>query len=268
MQWPERFEERLHIIAHGERFDVDAFLEKSKLRPDFVWRREAPETSGVEFFLGDGRVMSQAEQERIAVEYMKMHHDELLATAGLPGADAFILGLVYIAKLGGGATGAALDWPRELMLKAAEIGITPIHYVTYDFPKQPADEPYACFFLAGHFDPEQLTLRLGISPTETARVGDPIDSRGIRRKNSFWKLRSRLGPSASVDLHVMDVLDQLDKNRVAVEQIGREMEGIVEIVGLSKDYLPPISLDPEVLARIAAYGLRLDVMARSYYDSP
>jgi hypothetical protein len=71
-----------------------------------------------------------------------------------------------------------------------------------------------------------------------------------------------------VDLHVIDVLDQLDTNKVAVEQISREIEGIVEIVGLSKDYAPPISLDPEVLARIAAYGFRLDVMARSYYDSP
>jgi hypothetical protein len=36
MKWPERFEERLHIFAHGETFDVDAFLEKSTLRPDFV----------------------------------------------------------------------------------------------------------------------------------------------------------------------------------------------------------------------------------------
>jgi hypothetical protein len=149
MQWPERFEERFHMIAHGKRFDLDAFLAKSILRPDFVWQRDAPVTSGVEFFLGDGRVMGQAEQERIAVEYMKVHRDELRTIAGPPGVDAFILGLVYIAKLGDGATGAALGWPRELMLKAAEIGITPIHYVTYDFPKQPDDEPYACFFLAG-----------------------------------------------------------------------------------------------------------------------
>jgi hypothetical protein len=67
MLWPERFEERLHIIAHGERFDVDAFLGKSTLRPDFVWRREAPVTSGVEFFLGDGRAIGLRDQENLAI---------------------------------------------------------------------------------------------------------------------------------------------------------------------------------------------------------
>jgi hypothetical protein len=90
MLWPERFEERLHIIAHGERFDVDAFLGKSTLRPDFVWRREAPVTSGVEFFLGDGRAIGLRDQENLAIMYLKAHRDELRAIAKFPGVDAFI----------------------------------------------------------------------------------------------------------------------------------------------------------------------------------
>src|SRR6266700_7321800 len=113
MLWPERFEERLHIIAHGERFDIDAFLGKSTLRPDFVWRREAPVTSGVEFFLGDGRAIGLRDQENLAIMYLKAHRDELRAIAKFPGVDAFILGLVYIATLDGSATGMAGLGPRS-----------------------------------------------------------------------------------------------------------------------------------------------------------
>ncbi len=136
MLWPERFEERLHIIAHGERFDIDAFLGKSTLRPDFVWRREAPVTSGVEFFLGDGRAIGLRDQENLAIMYLKAHRDELRAIAKFPGVDAFILGLVYIAKLEDHIFGAALHWSRELMLPALDTGITPIHYIKYDPPKR------------------------------------------------------------------------------------------------------------------------------------
>jgi len=136
MLWPERFEERLHIIAHGERFDVGAFLGKPTLRPDFVWRREAPVTSGVEFFLGDGRAIGLRDQENLVIMYLKAHRDELRAIAKFPGVDAFILGLVYIAKLEDHIFGAALHWSRELMLPALDTGITPIHYIKYDRPKR------------------------------------------------------------------------------------------------------------------------------------
>jgi hypothetical protein len=137
MEWPERFEERLHILVHGEAFDVDAFLANSTLRPDFVWRRKAPVTGGMEFFLGDGRAIRLRDQENIAIAYLRAHRDELRAVAAFPGVDAFILGLVYIAKLEEGATGVALDWPPELMQSALDVGITPIHYVTYDRPSKP-----------------------------------------------------------------------------------------------------------------------------------
>jgi hypothetical protein len=55
--WPELFSERVHVIAQGERFEVDGFLVQSILRPVFVWRRGAPLTSDVEVFLGDGRAL-------------------------------------------------------------------------------------------------------------------------------------------------------------------------------------------------------------------
>jgi hypothetical protein len=96
--WPDRFSERFHIFAHGETFDVDAFLATSTIHPDYVWRRAPRETSGIEIFLGDGREIRLVDQEDIAISYLKTHRDELRALAQFPGVDTFILGLVLICK--------------------------------------------------------------------------------------------------------------------------------------------------------------------------
>jgi hypothetical protein len=259
MEWPERFEERLHILAHGETLDVDAFLANSTLRPDFVWRRKAPVTSGVEFFLGDGRALRLCDQENIAITYLRAHRDQLRAIAAFPGVDAFILGLVYIAKLEEGVTGGALDWPANLMQSALDVGITPIHYITYDRPSKPEQEPYAYFCVAGAFEPDEITRRVGVKPAEIARAGDSIGSTQIKRRNSLWALYSRLQSSGDLDQHVRDVLDQLDTSRSAFAELSRELGGIIVIVGFSRDYAPAISLEQETVGRLAQYALRLDV---------
>jgi hypothetical protein len=259
MVWPERYEERLHILAHGETLDVDALLANSKLRPDFVWRREAPTTSGVEFLLGDGRAIQLRDQENMAITYLRAHRDELRAIAAFPGVDAFILGLVYIAKLEEEVSGAALNWPQELMQSALDVGITPIHYLTYERPGKPEQEPYAYFCLTGAFEPNEITRRLGVLPSETARAGDAIGRAHHKRQSSLWILRSRLQLSGDLDQHVKNVLDQLDTNRAVFAEISRELGGIIVIVGFSPDYAPAISLEQDTVGRLAQYGLRLDV---------
>jgi hypothetical protein len=259
MEWPDRFQERLHIFAHGETLDVDALLANSTLRPDFVWRRKAPSTSGVEFVLGDGRAISLRDQEDIAITYLKAHRDELRSIATFRGVDAFILGMVYIAKLEEGVTGVALDWPPELMKPALDAGITPIHYIQYDRPAKPEQEPYAYFCLGGAFDPDDVTRKVGVLPSETARDGDAVGRSQRKRQNSLWKLRSRLQSSGDIDQHVTDVLDQIDKSGSAFAEVSRELGGVLVIVGFSRDYAPAISLGQETVGRLARYALRLDV---------
>jgi hypothetical protein len=94
--FPDRFYERFHIIAHGDKFDVDAFMATSSLRPDYVWRRGPSGTSGIELFLGDGRQTGLIDQEDAAVTYLNTHKEELKALACFPGVNTFILGLVWI----------------------------------------------------------------------------------------------------------------------------------------------------------------------------
>lgn len=94
----------VHLLAHGEEFDVDAFLATTTLRPDLVWRRgdqrsvcskSRHETSGIELDLGDGLSISLWEQESIAIAYLQEHRHELRALGPFPGARVFILSLQY-----------------------------------------------------------------------------------------------------------------------------------------------------------------------------
>ena len=130
------------LFAHGEAFDVDAFLARTTLRPDYVWqqgdqRRYAcvesrHPTSGVEMVLGEGRAVPYLEQEEIAIAYLKAHRDELRALARFPGADTFILGLQYHMELGGNVIGFSLGTSPSLMWHCLDIGVRPVYYVTLD----------------------------------------------------------------------------------------------------------------------------------------
>ena len=128
--WPQRFEERLHIFAHGESFDVDAYLAGSTLHPDYVWRREPPDTSGIEILLGDGRTMPPPAQEELAMTYIASHREELRKLQCFPGVEYLILGLVRICPID--ATGVGVTPCVELLQQADELGIVSTYYVTID----------------------------------------------------------------------------------------------------------------------------------------
>ena len=45
---------------------------------------------------------------------------------------------------------------------------------------------YAYFCIRDSFDPEQITKRLGVEPTETFREGELIPKTSMTRKTSLW----------------------------------------------------------------------------------
>lgn len=130
------------LFAHGEAFDVDAFLASTTLRPDYVWRRgdqrryscveSRHPTSGIEIVLGDGLTVPFLEQEGIAVAYLKAHRDELRALARFPGMERFVLGLQYYTELKGNVIGFCLGPSAWLMWHCLDIGVEPTYYVTLD----------------------------------------------------------------------------------------------------------------------------------------
>lgn len=127
--WPDRFSERFHIFALGESFDVDAFLAQSALRPDFVWRRmgNGP-TNGIELVLGECESIELSRQQKVAVDYLWEHREELRSLAQFPGVEAVNLGLVY--RLPPNATGCCWTPSRALMAHALDTGVSLNLYVT------------------------------------------------------------------------------------------------------------------------------------------
>jgi hypothetical protein len=150
------------LFAHGEEFDVDAFLASTTLRPDHVWRRgdqrryacveSRHPTSGVEFVLGDGRTVPFLEQDTIAVAYLELHRDELRTLARFPGVTTFNLGLQYRAAFESNAIGFCLGPSAQLMWHCLDVGCEPVYYVTLDRLPEPETEdaePDAAPDLAG-----------------------------------------------------------------------------------------------------------------------
>jgi hypothetical protein len=129
------------LFAHGETFDVDAFLKATSLTFDKVWRRGEPKvpggpslhgTSGVEKVLGDGTAILLSEQESIACEFVKANRDGLRTLASWPGADYRILGLQRHVELKRGVGGFVMGPPFDLMAIALDVGFRISYYVTID----------------------------------------------------------------------------------------------------------------------------------------
>jgi hypothetical protein len=117
--------------------------------------------------------------------------------------------------------------------KRRKVAITPISTVanespdllgltgklTYALAMQKPDTWYAYFHVRGSFVPDDVTRRVGVTPTKTAREGDPIGTTSKNRPCSFWALHSRLGASAPLEEQVKDVLDHLDANKAGFGEL-------------------------------------------------
>jgi hypothetical protein len=123
---------------------------------------------------------------------------------------------------------------------------------------QNRDTWYAYFHVRGSFDPDEITRRLGVKGTKVAREGDAVSRTSKKRPCSRWELHSRLGTCASLDEHVKDVLDQLDANKAAFEEVSRSFGGTMQLVGYFRDVNPGVHFESEIVRRIAQYGLEID----------
>ena len=120
------------------------------------------------------------------------------------------------------------------------------------------NECYAYFALAGSFDPDAVSVRLGVNPNRTTREGDPIPKTKLRKKCNRWELHSRLPRTAPLESHISDVLDQLDVQEIAFRDVSQQFGGVMELVGYFYDFYPGLVLEPEIVEPLAKYGLIVD----------
>jgi uncharacterized protein DUF4279 len=117
---------------------------------------------------------------------------------------------------------------------------------------------YAYFYVAGSFQPTQITEKVGVAPTKSSMEGVPIQTSQMVRKSSRWELHSRLEKTMTLESHVSDVLDQLDANSHAFTQLSNELGGVMELVGYFHDYYPGLTFERGIIERLAGYSLSVD----------
>jgi hypothetical protein len=143
------------LFAHGEGFDVDAFLPTTTLAWGKVWRRDEPlfagaesrhTTSGVELTLGDGLTLPLREQERLARAFLAANRDALRALSAFPGARHRYLRLQKRVDVAGGAIGIGVGPSLCFMRALVDAGFEPHYYVAIEpvsrpRPQRPAPPP-------------------------------------------------------------------------------------------------------------------------------
>jgi uncharacterized protein DUF4279 len=133
-------------------------------------------------------------------------------------------------------------------------------------------EVYAEFNLFGlDMDPDQVTALVGISPSKTWRLGDPIGPPPLilRYKNNGWRLKSELPLSLDLEEHVKSVIDQLQPSWAAFVELGTRYSA--EISCVVKSYggdRPPISFNEAVVKRAAELNAAIDIDLYIFDDDP
>ena len=107
--------------------------------------------------------------------------------------------------------------------------------------------------------PDEITKRIKIQPTETWNKGDVNPQTRFERKFHRWSLYSR-APRSEEDpeVHIKDVLDQLDEHKAEAAAVCREFEAIMQVVGYFYFDKPRLHMEATTIQRLAEYGLCLD----------
>lgn len=87
----------------------------------------------------------------------------------------------------------------------------------------------AYYSLSGDFDPDAITQRVAIKPSNTWRKGEqhPQDPSWTYRE-SVWQLHSRLPSSTYIGDHVADVLEQLESAWTTFVELGTQYQAGIQ----------------------------------------
>ncbi len=123
-------------------------------------------------------------------------------------------------------------------------------------------EIYAYFMLTGmEFDPDEVTTKVSINPTETWRKGDLINLRGTRRhQENGWSVYSKIEKSADLEEHINSVLEQLHAGWIPLLELCKCYAAeIACVIYYRRGSVPAIHFDPDIIAQAAKLNAEIDV---------
>jgi hypothetical protein len=114
------------------------------------------------------------------------------------------------------------------------------------------------------FDPDEITRRVGIEPTNTFRVGDPITSGGEgRRRRPGWRLAAEERAGLDLDGMLVAFQDLVQISPPVVRQLCHDLDvaAVVACSVLQRGYetAPALTFTPEFLGWTSELGASLDV---------
>jgi hypothetical protein len=128
------------------------------------------------------------------------------------------------------------------------------------------NEAYAYLSIDGFSCPvAELTRRIGLSPTEAWQAGDIVPPFPFPKNSGGWRIKSRISKLEEVERHVIDVLDQIAGREAVFRDIGREYCIRMQCVGYYNEYNPGFSLKPDIVRRLADFGMMVDLDAYCLY---
>jgi Domain of unknown function (DUF4279) len=115
---------------------------------------------------------------------------------------------------------------------------------------------------ATNFDPDFVTEQLGIEPTQTNRVGDPISDRGGRRSFTRWRLS--VGPIETINISPMlsELMTRLRPASPRLDRVCKELgiePKLTCAVEPKSAETPDITFPLDVIRWAAANGVSIGV---------
>lgn len=112
----------------------------------------------------------------------------------------------------------------------------------------------------GDFDPEEVTNALGIKPTKTWRVGDPIQNTLLKRKHNGWSFATPRQESLDLGKQIRELLRELEPKFSSIaalrERVGLDVE--VSCAVYIYGETPSMHLDRETLSMVERLGAEID----------
>ncbi len=112
--------------------------------------------------------------------------------------------------------------------------------------------------LVGDFDPNEISVRLGLQPTRSWRKGEINPRTQYERNHSRWSLASRVDQAVCLEKQVSDVLEQIRPHSEAVANIRATIDGGLQLVAYLHTSYPGFALENEVLAELGRMKLGID----------
>ena len=118
------------------------------------------------------------------------------------------------------------------------------------------------FTLNGRFNPDEITLSLGIEPSRTWRHGDSIQNTLLKYKEDGWRVSMDEKESLDLQECIQSLLDYILPYTAKIKNLYESDElkpEIACVINIENDQVPAVHINKEVMESIIVLNAELDI---------